>query len=466
MSALRSSLRFFPVGIALLCVQLDFFSLGLAMPTIAKGLGYQVTDLQWLVSAYLLAIGAFTIPAGRIGDLVGRRRTLIVGLALFAVTSLICGLSTELVPLVISRAVQGIGAALIIPNAFALISNDTTPRERPEVVGAMIGLSGVGTALGPVVGGVFASTVGWQWVFWINVPLAVVAILGSLRVHESRNDAIDRSLASIDWWGAITVMLGLTLLSLGIDNIGPYGWRSVLTWGLMIAGIAGLVVFALVERRAANPLVHPRLLRNRPYVALIAVGTIGNMGVNIFILMATFDLQVIRGFPAQQAGLLFVSGSVGVALSGPVGGWLCARFPATRVLAFATIVGAGGLTLISTASILPVYLAALALAGLACGMAYSVTQIGVQSVVPPQQSGEATSFMLMPLIALGGLAVVITSGIVEQIGGGTPTAGGVSVVLLGSAAVMAVAGAALLLGERLGLLHETDATASAPGTPD
>ncbi|HPG76997.1 MAG TPA: MFS transporter, partial [Rhodoglobus sp.] len=220
-----------------------------------------------------------------------------------------------------------------------------------------------------------------------------------------------------------------------------------------------------VERRAANPLVHPRLLRNRPYVALIAVGTIGNMGVNIFILMATFDLQVIRGFSAQQAGLLFVSGSVGVALSGPVGGWLCARFPATRVLAFATIVGAGGLTLISTASILPVYLAALALAGLACGMAYSVTQIGVQSVVPPQQSGEATSFMLMPLIALGGLAVVITSGIVEQIGGGTPTAGGVSVVLLGSAAVMAVAGAALLLGERMGFLHEADAAASVPGTP-
>jgi len=459
MSALRSSLRFFPVGIALLCVQLDFFSLGLAMPTIAKGLGLKVTDLQWLVSAYLLAIGAFTVPAGRIGDLIGRRRTLIVGLALFGVTSLLCGLSTEIVPLVLSRAVQGIGAALIIPNAFALISNDTSEKERPEVVGAMIGLSGVGTALGPVVGGVFASTVGWQWVFWINVPLAAIAILGSLRVHESRNESMDRSLSSIDWWGAVTVMLGLTLLSLGIDNIGPYGWRSVLTWGLMIAGIAGLVAFALVERRARNPLVHPRLLRNRPYVALIAVGTIGNMGVNIFILMATFDLQVIRGFAPQLAGLLFVSGSVGVALSGPVGGWLCARFPPTRVLAVATIVGAASLVLISTTGILPVYLAALALAGLACGMAYSVIQIGVQTVVPPQESGEATSFMLMPLIALGGLAVVITSGIVEQLGDGTPTVAGISTVLLGSAAVMTVAGVTLLAGERLGLLRSPDAAA-------
>ena len=180
MSVLRSSARFLPIGIALLCVQLDFFSLGLALPTIATSLAYPVTDLQWLVSAYLLSIGALTVPAGRIGDILGRRRTLIIGLALFGITSLVCGLSTELVPLVISRAIQGIGAALIIPNAFALISNDTTEKERPQVVGAMIGLSGVGTALGPVVGGVFASTVGWQWVFWINVPLAAIAILGMI----------------------------------------------------------------------------------------------------------------------------------------------------------------------------------------------------------------------------------------------------------------------------------------------
>ncbi len=437
-----------PVGLALLCVQLDFFSLGLALPTIAKSLGYAVTDLQWLVSAYLLSIGALTIPAGRIGDMIGRRRALIIGLAVFAVTSLICGLSTELLPLVISRAVQGLGAALIMPNAFALISNDTTDKERPQVVGAMIGLSGIGTALGPVVGGVFASTVGWQWVFWINVPLAALAILGSFRVKESRNETIERSLSSIDWWGAAAVMIGLTLLSLGIDNIGPLGWNSPLTWGLMLGGVVGLAAFALVERRAMSPLVHPELLRNRPYVALLAVGTIGNMGVNIFILMATFDLQSIRGFSAQTAGLLFVSGSIGVALSGPVGGWLCSRYAATRVLAVATIIGGGSLLLISVAGGLPLYLLALGIAGLACGMAYSVTQIGVQSVVPPQQSGEATSFMLMPLVALGGLAVVIASGIVEQIGDGKPTIEGISAVLVGSAAVMAASGLALLIGER------------------
>jgi len=295
---------------------------------------------------------------------------------------------------------------------------------------------------------VFASTVGWQWVFWINVPLAAIAILGSFRVKESRNETIERSLWSIDWWGAAAVMIGLTLLSLGIDNIGPFGWNSPLTWGLMLGGIVGLAAFALVERRAVNPLVHPELLRNQPYVALLAVGTIGNMGVNIFILMATFDLQSIRGFSPQTAGLLFVSGSIGVALSGPVGGWLCSRYAATRVLAVATIIGGASLLLISVAGSLPLYLIALGIAGLACGMAYSVTQIGVQSVVPPQQSGEATSFMLMPLVALGGLAVVVASGIVEQIGEGKPTIEGITAVLVGSAVLMAAAGFALLIGER------------------
>ncbi len=146
----------------------------------AKSLGLPVTDLQWLVSAYLLGIGAFIVPAGRLGDILGRKRVMIAGLVIFAITSLICGLSTELVPLIASRAVQGLGAALIMPNTLALVSNGTTPDERPKVVGAMIGFAGIGTAAGPVVGGVLAGTIGWPWVFWINVPMAAIAILGSL----------------------------------------------------------------------------------------------------------------------------------------------------------------------------------------------------------------------------------------------------------------------------------------------
>ncbi len=451
-------LRFIPVGLALLSVQLDFFSLNLAIPTIAKSLDLPVTDLQWLVSAYLLGIGAITVPSGRLGDILGRKRVVIAGLVLFAVTSAICGASTELLPLVVSRAIQGIGAALILPNAFALVTNETTDQERPTVVGAMIGFAGIGTAVGPVVGGLLAASVGWQWVFWLNVPVAIIAIVGALRLRESRNEELGGSLRGLDWWGILTVVIGLTLASLGIDNVNTYGWASVLSTGFIAAGVIVLALFALVELRVANdPLVHPELVRNRPFVALLVVGTIGNIGANIFLLMATFELQTVRGFTPAVTGLLFISASVGVALSGPVGGWACARWPATRVLGVATVIGAGSLVLLALSGWLPAYLAALFISGVTCGMAYSVAQIGVQSAVPPHQAGEATSFLLMPVIALGGLSVVVTSGIVEGIGAGKPTQGGIDAVLIGAAVAMLVSGVALLLAERAGRLEPAKA---------
>lgn len=461
MRILRASARFLPIGLALLCVQLDFFSLNLAMPTIARSLGLPVTDLQWIVSAYLLGLGAMTVPAGRLGDILGRKRVIIVGLVLFAITSAICGASTELAPLVISRAVQGVGAALIMPNAFALVTNDTTEQERPGVVGAMIGFAGIGTAVGPVVGGVLAASVGWPWVFWLNVPMAVIAVIGTLRLPESRNEELGRSLRGLDWWGVLTVAAGLTLASLGIDDVNTFGWGSWLSTGLLVLGVLILGVFVFIEVRvAANPLIHPELVRNRPFVALLIVGTIGNIGVNVFLVMATFELQSVRGFDPQLTGLLFISASAGIALSGPVGGWACSRWPAPRVLSVGTMIGACSVVMLAISGFLPLYLGALFVCGVTCGMAYSVAQIGVQSAVPQHQAGEATSFLLMPLVAVGGLSVVVTSGIVEAIGDGKPTDAGIDAVLIGTAVAMGAAGLLLLIAERTGVLKNPAAAAA------
>jgi MFS family permease len=424
-----------PIAFALLCVQLDFFSLSLALPTIAAGLGESVTDLQWLLSAYMLALGAFVVPAGRFGDLAGRRLALIIGLSIFAVTSLVSGLSQEAWMLIASRAVQGLGAALIMPNAYALVSNNTTEAARPGIFGVLIGVAGLGTAAGPVVGGVLSATIGWPWVFWINLPFVLVALLGTLRLAESRNEGASRSL---DWLGIVTVVLGLALLSLGIDNVPPLGWLSPFSLGLMVVGLAVLGVFVFAERRAVNPLVHPVLLRNRPYVALLIVGTIGNMGVNVVILMATFTLQSVLGYPPEVAGWLFLAASIGVAVAGPVAGWCCSRFPAPRVLAVATIVSAVGLASMLLSEVLPVYLAAMF----------------------PASAGEAASFLLMPLVALGGLGMVVITGIVEAAGAGKPTMPGIDAVLVGFAGILAVAGGALLVAERVGALAPRTATAA------
>lgn len=448
----RSVLRFLPVGVALLCVQLDFFSLGLALPSIAAAFGASVTDLQWVLSAYMLSLGAFSVPAGRVGDVIGRRAAVIAGLTLFAGASVLCALSGDVVTIVAGRLVQGVGAALILPNAFALITNDTDDAERPRALGWMIGVSGLGTALGPIVGGLLASTVGWPWVFWLNVPLATIAAVGTMRVRDSRNPEAGTSLRTIDWAGVITVVLGLGLVSVGIDNVPDLGWAAPLSSGLIVVGLCGLVAWVLVERRARNPLIHASLLRNRAYLALLSVGTIGNMGTNVLIVTATFTLQSIRGFDPQVAGLYFLAGSTGVAIAGPIAGRFCQRWSAIRVLGATTALTAVGLSamLVDT---LPLYCVAMFAAGLAGGMTFSAAQIGVQTVVPPRMSGEATSFLLMPVVALGGLGVVIVSGVIEAIGGGKPTTSGIGVVLVGYSAILVVSGVALLLADRAGLFR-------------
>nr|WP_211173994.1 MFS transporter [Pseudonocardia xinjiangensis] len=163
-STLRLTAPFLPVGAALFCVQLDFFSLTLALPTIADDLGTTVTDLQWLLSGYMIALGSLLIPAGRAGDVLGRRTVLLLGVGLFGLTSLVCGLVSSVPVLIAARIAQGAGAAMIMPTAFALVTNATSEEIRPRVTGALLGIAGVGTALGPVVGGVLASTAGWRWV--------------------------------------------------------------------------------------------------------------------------------------------------------------------------------------------------------------------------------------------------------------------------------------------------------------
>lgn len=437
-------LRFAPLGFALLCVQLDFFSLSLALPTIAADLKVPVTSLQWLVSGYLLSLGAFMVPAGRLGDIVGRRTAVIVGLAIFAVTSFICGASTDVTTIIAFRVVQGVGAALIMPNVFALVAADTAENVRARTIGFLLGVAGVGTALGPIVGGVFAATVGWQWVFWVNVPLALIALVGAVRVRDSRDESVPRTARSMDARGLVCIVAGLASVSLGIDAVPSTGWLSPLTLGLLAAGVVLLALFALVENRSSLPLVRPSLLTIRPYAVLVIAGIVSNVGLNVFVFVATLDLQVVRGETPQVAGLTFLLGSVGVALAGPVAGWLCSRFPVTAVLGVSNLIGAVSLVFLALASDLWVYVLALGFAGLCCGMSYAGTQIGIQSAVPTARVGEANSFLLMALISVGGVAIVIASGAVKVLGGGAPTAGSIGVVLVVMAVLLTLAGGAQL----------------------
>lgn len=447
-STWRLTAPFLPVAAGLFCVQLDFFSVNLALPTIAEDLGTTTTNLQWLLSGYLMALGALLIPAGRAGDVLGRRAVLLAGVALFGATSLVCGLTASVPVLIGARILQGAGAAMIMPTAFALVSNATTDDVRPRVSGALLGIAGIGTALGPVVGGLLAATVGWQWVFLLNVPVAVLALVGGLRLTESRDESAPRSLAHLDWWGVVTVVGGLAGVSLAIDDVSTQGPTSAATLVPLVAGVALLVAFGWIEQRGSAPLVRPSLLRNHVFVLLAVAGALANVGSVVYIVAATLELQDVRGLSAGVAGLAFFVSSVGLAACGPLSGRLSARYPPGVVMGVAVVASAPALVLLALVGPLPLYVVALALCGITTGMGYALGQVAVQNILPPARSAEGTSVMLTVLICTAGIAVVAATAVIEVVGDQRATSGGIALVLILVAALLLVAGLVTLATER------------------
>ena len=303
-----------------------------------------------------------------------------------------------------------------------------------------MGIAGLGTALGPVVGGVLASTVGWRWVFLLNVPIAALAVWGGLRLSNSRDEAGPRTLAGLDWGGVVTVVGGLALISIAIDDVGTQGWTNPVTLVPLIVGVTLLVAFGVVESRSAVPLVRPSLMHNRLFVVLTVAGTLANVGAVVYVVSATLELQNVRGLTAAAAGLLFVVSSIGLASCGPLAGRLSSRYPAGIVMGVAVLLSAPALVLLAVVKPLPLYVIVLGLCGITTGMGYSLGQIAVQNVLPARRSAEGTSVQLTVMICVGGIGIVAATALIEAVGDGQPTEGGIALVLV------TVAGALLLAG--------------------
>lgn len=440
----RLLVPFLPVGAALFSIQLDFFALSLALPSIASDFATSTTDLQWLLSGYMIAVGSLFIPAGRLGDMFGYRTVLVWGLGAFAVTSLVCGVTSSIPVLVAARVLQGAGAAMTLPNAFALVTTSTAEEVRPRIFGALLGIGGVGMALGPVIGGVLASTAGWRWVFLLNVPVAAVGVWGVARLRRPSRGPGQLPPGRMDWLGVATVVGGLVLVSAAIDDVGTQGWGDPATWGPLLGGVALLGAFGLVESRVAWPLVRPALMKNRPYLVLVVASTLANLGNCVSIVAATLELQNVRGFSAAGAGLVFFLASIGMALCGPLAGRLSVRFPAGPVIGVTMMLAAPALLLLAVAQPVPLYVAALALTSVATGMGYPLAGVAIQTALPPEHSAEGTGVLLTVLTAFG---VVAATGVIEAVGDNNITSGGISLVLRLLAVILLIAGAATVIVE-------------------
>ena len=294
------------LAVAQFMVVLDATIVNVALPSIRADLGFDATSLQWVVNAYTLLFGGFLLLGGRAADLLGRRRVFLSGLGLFAVASLAGGVAASQDLLIAARAAQGFGAALMSPAALALVVT-TFPagRERATAMGIWAGLAGLGGTVGVVAGGVLVDAVGWEWVFFVNVPVAVALVPFVLRlVRESREEVVGRR--TYDVAGAITATAGVLALVYAVIGTDQHGWASGRTLGLIGASVALLAAFVAIESRSKAPLVPLRLLANRG----VATGNVaqilnGAAFIGMFFLLA-LAMQGVLGMSAIETGIAFV----------------------------------------------------------------------------------------------------------------------------------------------------------------
>jgi len=422
MSTLRTALgRFGAIAIALICVQLDYFALALALPNMAEDLNTTPENLQWSVSAYMIALGITMVPGSRLADLVGRKKIVLIGLSIFGLASLWCGLSTTTESVIVARVVQGFGAGLYFPVAFALVSNATDDTERPKVLGLLSGIAGIGTAAGPILGGAFSTTIGWRWVFFVNVPIAAIGVIwGMFQLREQTDPGLaGKRVRDLDFLGIALIALLVGGLSLALDDISV--GSPLLTVLPAVIGIAALIGFVVWERRTAWPILPPKMWANQRFTALVIAATIANAGLCVMVFLATLYLQQARGLSGLTAGLLFIPAAIGLSIGGPISGRIASRYPGQRVMTVAMIAGAFALAGLAFAQNLVVYLLLMAVASFFLGLGFQFGNIAVQSVVDLSEAGAAAGVLLTVMVTTGGVGVVAAAASLETFGDGRTT---------------------------------------------
>jgi EmrB/QacA subfamily drug resistance transporter len=294
------------LGVAYLMVVLDVSIVNVALPSIQNELDFSPENLQWVISAYSLTFGGFLLLGGRVGDILGRRWLFMVGLGAFALFSLACGLATSSGMLIAFRALQGLGGAILSPSVFSIVSvTFREGSERNQALGILGAIAGSGAAIGVLAGGVLTEYAGWEWIFFVNVPIGLGALfLVPLFVRESRAEDMVRH---FDTAGAVTVTASLMLLVYGLTQSTNNGWASYQTIGSLIASAILMAAFLWIENRSRSPLVPLSFFRRRTPTGANIIGFgLGTMVFGMFFLLSLYMQQVL-GFSALKTGLGYLA---------------------------------------------------------------------------------------------------------------------------------------------------------------
>ena len=410
------------IALILLCVAqfvvvLDASIVNVALPSIGRGLHFSEQNLPWVVNAYVIAFGGFLLLGGRAADLLGRRRVFMAGLLVVAVASLAAGFAVNQGQLIAARAAQGLGAAIISPSALSIVTTlFRDGAERNKALGAWGAVAGSAGAAGVLLGGILTDGLGWEWVLWVNVPVASIALLltpGLL--PESRSESATRH---FDAAGAISVTAGLSVLAYGLLDASSAGWGSTKIVSLLAVSVILIGAFAALELRSKAPLVPFRIFRLRTLTGANVVGIL--LGASLFSMFFFISLymQQVLGYSPIQAGLSYLPLALTIIIAAGLGGQLVTRFGFKPILAAGMLVVALGLVWFSRVSVgggfITDILGPSLLAAIGLGFGFVTSTIAAVSGVEEREQGLAsglinTSQQIGGALGLAVLSTIATS---------------------------------------------------------
>ena len=378
------------VSVAIFMLLLDITVVNVALPDIQRSLHSSFSDLQWVVNAYSLTLAAFLLTAGSLADLVGRRRVFVLGLIVFTAASAACGLSSSPLALNLFRAVQGTGGAMMFATSLALIASAFHGPERGLAFGIYGGVIGAAVAVGPVIGGVITSGIGWEWIFFVNVPIGIAAVFLTMsQVQESR----DPNARGVDWIGLVTFSGALFTLVLALIKGNEKGWGSTEIVTLLVASVVLFAIFLIAELRQERPMLDLSLFRKPAFTGASLVALAISSSMFSMFLYLTLYIQDVLGYGPLQAGLRFLPITLISFFVAPISGKLSVSVPIRLLIGCGLLLVSGGLlsmTAIDASSGWTTLIPGFLLAGAGIGMINPPLASTAVGVVHHSRSGMAS----------------------------------------------------------------------------
>ena len=406
---------FLAIGVGTFASVVDHGTVIVAMPTIADHFRTDLPTVQWVMVGYALTISALLMPMGRLSDIVGRKQVYIAGFVIFVVGAAVAGSSSNVIILILARVLQGCGAAMTQSTAMAMLVSVFPAVERGKALGTHLSVVGVGAVAGPAIGGLLVSVLGWRWVFFINVPVGLVAIVTAWIILDNRLFPQASQRPKFDWPGAALSAGALIALLMAVTNGPRIGWESPAIAAAAVGSVALLAAFIWWELRTPAPMLDVRLFRQRLFALGVTASFISFLGSTVIMFLMPFYIQSVRGYSPSQLGLIMVPNALAMIVVGPLSGRLSDRFGWRKFAIGGLIISTAGLFLLSRiteTTPLAYVMGAMILQSAGLGIFNSPNNSAILSTVDQSRYGVVSALVQLVRNSANVTSIAVTTAIV------------------------------------------------------